>query len=84
MERSFPDEAFTKRVINAFINSDDYDKDHYGFLMKLFAYDSYVTKYEFQKEMTGECNWFFKSKEICEQLKPYYNEAWVKTWEEET
>jgi len=80
----YTDEAKTKRVIHAFVNADDeHDKEHMGFIMGMFGYESKIKKFEFEKIMTGKFKWFFKSKEICTQMKAFNNDLWLNDWEEQ-
>lgn len=84
MKRMWTDEAKTKRVIKAFIDAEDEkDKDHIGVLMRMFGYESKIKKAEFEKALHGKDKWFFKSKEISAQMKPFNNDLWLSDWEEQ-
>ena len=46
----YTDQAKTKRVIKAFVNAEDeHDKEHLGFIMSMFGYESKIKKFEFEK-----------------------------------
>ena len=84
MKRQYTDEDFSKRVVNAFINSEEEDdKAKTGFIMSLFGYESKIKKEPFEKSMQNKNKWFFVSKDICNKMKPFNNELWLKDWEEQ-
>lgn len=65
MRRQYANEQTAKNVIKAFIESEDEkDKDHLGFMMKLFGYESIIKREEFLRDMTNKFKWFFTSKGI--------------------
>jgi len=50
--------------------------------MRMFGYESKIKKAEFDKALCGKDKWFFKTKEICAQMKPFNNDLWLSDWEE--
>ncbi len=80
----YPDEAKTKRVVTAFIRSeDDKTPEMEGFLWSMFGCESKIKKHEFIVSMTGKQKWFFKASDIRAHMKPFNNELWLNEWESE-
>ena len=69
-------ETFKEDSIKALRLSDEEEpKEHMGFIMCLFGYESVLHRAEFLSEMKKpKCNWIFSAEKIRQRIKHFYPE----------